>query len=331
MWPGLPVSNRFRPNVWCGVEGGCGDTVTITPSCTCAVQQLYNPPFSQWAQVFIHSAGDVGASVTGAAAGAGGCRHTKKQDGSEQSGHDMQTGCADPESVGRYAAQRALARLNARKISTQKVPVLFEAPLASGLLGAFVQAVSGGALYRKSSFLLDSIGQQVFPRHIQIREDPLIPGGMGSAPFDDEGVRVQARDVVSDGVVQGYFLSCYTARKLGMQSTGNAGGSHNLSMTSGLTRRQDDLTAMIRKMNRGLLLTEVMGQGVNYVTGDYSRGAFGYWIENGEIVHPVEEITIAANMKDMFRGIVAIGADTICRGTKSVGSILIDEMTIAGS
>ena len=259
------------------------------------------------------------------------------QQGDSMQRHDWYTSdrdprrLADPESVGRYAAQRALARLNARKISTQKVPVLFEAPLASGLLGAFVQAVSGGALYRKSSFLLDSIGQQVFPRHIQIREDPLIPGGMGSAPFDDEGVRVQARDVVSDGVVQGYFLSCYTARKLGMQSTGNAGGSHNLSMTSGLTRRQDDLTAMIRKMNRGLLLTEVMGQGVNYVTGDYSRGAFGYWIENGEIVHPVEEITIAANMKDMFRGIVAIGADTICRGTKSVGSILIDEMTIAGS
>jgi len=238
---------------------------------------------------------------------------------------------ADPEAVGRYAAHRALARLNARKVATQKVPVLFEAPLASGILGAFVQAVSGGALYRKSSFLLDSLGQQIFPSHIQIREDPLIPGAMGSTPFDDEGVRVRARDVVADGVVKGYFLSCYSARKLGMESTGNSGGSHNLFMTSSRTAASDDLNAMLRKMGRGLLLTEVMGQGVNYVTGDYSRGAFGYWVENGEIAYPVEEITIAANMKDMLNGIVAIGSDAICRGTKTVGSILIDEMTIAGN
>jgi PmbA protein len=238
---------------------------------------------------------------------------------------------ADPEAVGRYAAQRALARLHAKKVATQKVPVLFEAPLASGILGAFVQAVSGGALYRKSSFLLDSLGQQIFPSHIQIREDPLIPGAMGSTPFDDEGVRVRARDVVANGIVKGYFLSCYSARKLGMESTGNSGGSHNLLMTSSRTAASDDLNAMLRKMGRGLLLTEVMGQGVNYVTGDYSRGAFGYWVENGEIAYPVEEITIAANMKDMLKGIVAIGADAICRGTKTVGSILIDEMTIAGN
>lgn len=238
---------------------------------------------------------------------------------------------ADPEAVGRYAAQRALARLHAKKVATQKVPVLFEAPLASGILGAFVQAVSGGALYRKSSFLLESLGQQIFPSHIQIREDPLIPGAMGSTPFDDEGVRVLARDVVANGIVKGYFLSCYSARKLGMESTGNSGGSHNLLMTSSRTAASDDLNAMLRKMGRGLLLTEVMGQGVNYVTGDYSRGAFGYWVENGEIAYPVEEITIAANMKDMLKGIVAIGADAICRGTKTVGSILIDEMTIAGN
>ena len=238
---------------------------------------------------------------------------------------------ADPEAVGRYAAHRALARLHAKKVTTQKVPVLFEAPLASGILGAFVQAVSGGALYRKSSFLLDSLGQQIFPSHIQVREDPLIPGAMGSTPFDDEGVRVLARDVVANGVVKGYFLSCYSARKLGMESTGNSGGSHNLLMTSSRTAANDDLNVMLRKMGRGLLLTEVMGQGVNYVTGDYSRGAFGYWVENGEIAYPVEEITIAANMKDMLKGIVAIGSDAICRGTKTVGSILIDEMTIAGS
>lgn len=238
---------------------------------------------------------------------------------------------SDPEAVGRYAASRALARLGARKISTQRVPVLFEAPLASGLLGAFVQAVSGSALYRKTSFLVDSLGKEVFPRHIHIHENPLISGALGSAPFDDEGVRVQPRDVVKSGEVCGYFLSCYTARKLGMQSTGNAGGSHNLTMRSNLTVKKDDLTAMLRKMGRGLLLTEVMGQGVNYVTGDYSRGAFGYWVEGGEIQYPVEEITIASNMKEMFKGIVAIGSDEICRGTKTIGSVLVDEMTIAGS
>jgi PmbA protein len=237
---------------------------------------------------------------------------------------------SDPEAVGRYAASRALARLGARKIPTQRVPVLFEAPLASGIMGAFVQAVSGSALYRKTTFLVDSLGKSVFPKHIQIKEDPSIPGAMGSTPFDDEGVRVAARDVVKNGTVNGYFLSCYSARKLGMETTGNAGGSHNLAMTSTQTDPGDDLPAMIKKMGRGLLLTEVMGQGVNYVTGDYSRGAFGYWVENGQIQYPVEEITIASNMKDMFRGIVAVGADDICRGSKTVGSILIDEMTIAG-
>jgi PmbA protein len=193
-----------------------------------------------------------------------------------------------------------------------------------------VQAVSGSALYRKTTFLVDSLGKSVFPKHIQIKEDPSIPGAMGSTPFDDEGVRVAARDVVKNGTVNGYFLSCYSARKLGMETTGNAGGSHNLAMTSTQTDPGDDLPAMIKKMGRGLLLTEVMGQGVNYVTGDYSRGAFGYWVENGQIQYPVEEITIASNMKDMFRGIVAVGADDICRGSKTVGSILIDEMTIAG-
>jgi PmbA protein len=207
---------------------------------------------------------------------------------------------------------------------------LFEAPLAAGLLGAFVQAVSGGALYRKSSFLLDSLGQQVFPEHIQIREEPHIVGGVGASPFDDEGVKTQQRDVVKNGVVQGYFLSCYSARKLGMQTTGNAGGSHQLSITSTLTKRNDNFAAMLKKMGTGLLVTDLMGQGVNYVTGDYSRGASGYWVENGVIQYPVEEITIAGNMRDMLRQIVAIGADTLARGSKQTGSILIESMTIAG-
>jgi PmbA protein len=238
---------------------------------------------------------------------------------------------AKPEDIGRYAAERALARLNARKLNTRKCAVLFEAPLAAGLLGSFVQAVSGGALYRKSTFLLDSLGKQVFAPHIQIVEDPHIIGAVGSAPFDEEGVRTQRRDVVKDGVAQGYFLSTYSARKLGMQTTGNAGGSHNLSLTSTLTQPTDNFKAMLKKLDTGLLVTELMGQGVNYVTGDYSRGASGFWVEKGVIQYPVEEITIAGNMKNMFQQIIAIGADTIMRGTKQTGSILIENMTVAGS
>ena len=238
---------------------------------------------------------------------------------------------ASPEAVGRYAAERALSRLRARKIATTECPVLFESPMAAGLLGAFVQAVSGGALYRKSTFLLDSLGKRVFPAHLDIYEDPFVQGGKGSSPFDDEGVRVQARQVVERGRVMGYFLSSYTARKLGMRTTGNAGGSHNLVLQSRHTRRHDDLQAMIAKLGRGLLVTELMGQGVNYVTGDYSRGASGFWVENGQIAYPVHEITIAGNMKDMFKGIEAIGADTYNYGAKTVGSILINRMKVAGS
>ncbi|KRB88994.1 metalloprotease PmbA [Noviherbaspirillum sp. Root189] len=238
---------------------------------------------------------------------------------------------ARPEDVGRYAAERALARLNARKLDTRKCPVLFEAPLAAGLVGAFVQAISGGALYRKSTFLLDSLGKPVFASHIQALEDPHIIGGVGSSPFDEEGVKTFRRDVVKDGVVQGYFLSTYSARKLGLKTTGNAGGAHNLTFTSTLTRAEDNFEAMLKKLRTGLLVTELMGQGVNYVTGDYSRGASGYWVEDGVIQYPVEEITIAGNMKEMFQQIVAVGADTVVRGTKVTGSILIENMTVAGS
>jgi PmbA protein len=238
---------------------------------------------------------------------------------------------ASPEAVGRYAAERALARLNARKIATTECPVLFESPLAAGLLGGFVQAVSGGALYRKTTFLVDSLGRQVFPKHIDIFEDPLIIGGKGSAPFDDEGVKTVARQVVSAGCVKGYFLSTYSARKLGMRTTGNAGGSHNLYLTSRLTQDGDDLDAMLRKLGTGLFVTELMGQGVNYVTGDYSRGASGFWVENGQIAYPVEEITIAGNLKDMFQGIEAVGADVYGYGAKNVGSILVNRMKVAGS
>jgi len=212
---------------------------------------------------------------------------------------------ASPQAVGRYAAERALSRLKARKIATVECPVLFESPLAAGLLGAFVQAVSGGALYRKSTFLLDSLGKVVFPKHIDIYEDPFILGGKGSSPFDDEGVRVQARKVVEAGRVQGYFLSSYSA--------------------------SDDLDAMLQKLGTGLFVTELMGQGVNYVTGDYSRGASGFWVEKGRIAFPVHEITIAGNMKAMLKGIEAVGSDTYNYGAKTVGSVLINKMKVAGS
>lgn len=238
---------------------------------------------------------------------------------------------ASPQAVGRYAAERALSRLKARKVKTVECPVLFESPLAAGLLGSLVQATSGGALYRRSTFLLDSLGKSVLPSHIDVREDPFILRGKGSSPFDDEGVAVRARQVVDAGRLEGYFLSTYSARKLGMKTTGNAGGSHNLTLTSRLTQAGDDLEEMLRKLGTGLFVIELMGQGVNYVTGDYSRGASGFWVEQGRIVHPVEEITIAGNLKDMLMGIEAVGADAYNYGAKTTGSILINRMKVAGA
>lgn len=240
------------------------------------------------------------------------------------------TDLAAPAQVGRYAAERALSRLDARSVKTGHYPVLFEAPLAVGLLGALVQATSGGALYRKASFLVDALGKPVLADHLDVIENPYIPGGQGSAPFDAEGVRPQARRVVEGGDLTGYFLSTYTARKLGLATSGNAGGSHNLSLRSRATLAGDDLDALLRRMDTGLLVTELIGQGVNYVTGDYSRGAFGYWVQGGQIRHPVHGITIAGNLAEMFRQIVAVGADVYARGAKSTGSILLEQMSVAG-
>jgi PmbA protein len=238
---------------------------------------------------------------------------------------------ASPEVVGRYAAERALSRLKSRKVATAEVPVLFESTVAAGLLGGFVQGTSGGALYRKASFLQDCLGQAIWADHIDITEDPHERRGKGSAPFDDEGVRTTSRQVVRGGVVQGYFLSSYSARKLGMRTTGHAGGSQNLRLSSRLTQPGDHLEQMLRKLGRGLFVTELMGQGVNYVTGDYSRGAAGFWVEGGRIAYPVHEITIAGNLRDMLKGVVAVGADTYTLGAKTVGSVLIDRMKLAGS
>ena len=236
-----------------------------------------------------------------------------------------------PQQVGEIAAQRTVKRLNARKLPTGRYPVIYEAPLAIGLIGHLAQAISGGLLYRKSSFLLDSLGTELMPSHLTIHEDPFILGAMGSGTFDNEGVATTARDLLKDGILQGYLLSSYSARKLGMRTTGNAGGSHNLIMQSSLTQPEDSLAALLKKMDRGLLLTELIGRGVNYVTGDYSRGAFGYWVENGEIQYPVQEITIAGNLREMFQQIQAVGADQITRGAKTSGSVLIEQMAVAGA
>lgn len=233
---------------------------------------------------------------------------------------------AEPRALGRYAGERALARLGARKIATTQAPVLFEAPVAIGLIGHFISAVSGGNLYRKTSFLVDSLGKEVFSRLVTIDERPLEHKGMASSPFDEEGVATRERSIVRDGVVEGYFLGSYAARKLGMKSTGSAGGHHNLIVKS----EGPDFAGMLKKMARGLLVTELLGQGVNLVTGDYSRGAAGYWVENGVIAYPVEEITIAGNLKEMFKQIVAIGSDVVLRSGRSSGSILLERMTIAG-
>lgn len=236
-----------------------------------------------------------------------------------------------PEQVGRIAAQRTVSRLDARSIPTGRYPVLFEAPLATGLLASFVRANSGGALYRRASFLTAERGQEVFAPHISIVEQPHLRGALGSAPFDGEGVRTQARDVVAAGQLEGHFLSTYTARKLDLKTTGNAAGAHNLLLRSTLTRPEHDLDALIREMGRGLLVTELIGQGINMVTGDYSRGAFGYWVENGEIQYPVQEITIAGNLRDMFRQIALVGSDVLSRGGRQTGSLLIEQMAVAGS
>lgn len=231
--------------------------------------------------------------------------------------------------VGRIAAERTVRRLGARQIATMQVPVLFEASVAASLLGHLVGAVSGGSLYRKSSFLLDQIDKPVFSSHINISDVPDIPRGLASGSFDDEGVATQRRNIVENGVLRGYFLGTYSARKLGLSSTGNSGGNHNLILQpSG--QGDLDMTGLLKTMNRGLLVTELLGQGVNSITGDYSRGAAGFWVENGEIQYPVHEVTVAGNLRDMYKNIAAAGSDVLVQGSRQCGSILVDGMTVAG-
>lgn len=233
----------------------------------------------------------------------------------------------DIELTGRVAAQRAVGRLGARQLKTQKVPVIFQAEVARGLLGHLVRALSGGAQYRRSSFLLDKLGEVVFPEQFTIDERPHLKQAIGSAPFDSEGVMNSAHDIVRDGRIDRYILDSYAARRLNLQTTGNAGGVHNLYISHG----DRDLAALIKEMDRGVLVTEVMGQGVNIVTGDYSRGATGFWVENGEIQYPVEEFTLASNLQDMYRNLQQVGSDVDTRSSLCTGSWLISEMMIAGN
>lgn len=234
---------------------------------------------------------------------------------------------ASPAAVGRKAGERTVMRLGARQLSTRQAPVIFAADVARGLIGNFISAVNGSNLYRKSSFLVDHLGQPVFRPFMHIHEQPLLKKGLGSAPYDSEGVATCARDIVLDGVLQGYVLDSYAARKLGMETTGNAGGVHNLTVESG----SKDLACLLQEMDTGLLISEVIGFGVNILNGDYSRGVAGFWVEGGEIQYPVEEITVAGNLKDMFMGIVEVGADVDRRGNVRTGSVLIEQMTIAGA
>lgn len=229
--------------------------------------------------------------------------------------------------TGRIAGERTARRLGTRRLSTRQAPVVYAAEIASSLFGHFITAVSGSSLYRKSSFLLDQLGKPVFPASLRIHEQPLLKKGLGSAPYDSEGVATQARDLVRDGILQSYVLNSYSARKLGMETTGNGGGVRNLTIEPG----DKDLDQILHSMDTGLLVTELIGFGVNNVTGDYSRGAAGFWVEGGEIQYPVDEITVAGNLKDMFMNIVEVGNDVDLRGNTRSGSVLIEEMTIAGS
>jgi len=234
-----------------------------------------------------------------------------------------------PQTVGHEAARRTLRRLGSRQLSTRECPVLFEAPIASSLLSHFISAVRGSSLYRQASFLLDSLGKPLFADFVHLHEQPHLKGALGSAAFDGEGVATQARDLVRGGVLQGYVLDSYSARKLKMTTTGNAGGVHNLTLDPG--PESLDLGQLLKRLHTGLLVTELIGFGVNIVTGDYSRGAAGFWVENGEIRYPVEEITIAGNLRQMFRQLLAAGSDVDTRGNLRCGSILIENMTVAGN
>lgn len=293
---------------------------------------------SEGATVSTHTGREVYANSLGFLGDTLGSRHTMScvvlgtQDGAMQRDYwytsarypeDLEPG----ERIGRFAAQRTVRRLGARRISTRQCPVLFEAPVAVSLLGHLVGALRGSNLYRQASFLLDQLDKPVFSPGIRIHEQPRLPRGAGSTAYDNEGVATRDRDLVSDGILTGYVLDSYSARKLGLRTTGNAGGVHNLTLAPGPLGFED----LLREMDTGLLVTELIGHGVNTVTGDYSRGAAGFWVENGQIQHPVEEITIAGNLKEMYKQVARVGSDVDARGNLRSGSVLVEGVTVAGS
>ncbi len=292
---------------------------------------------SEGATVSTHDSVEVYGNTHGFLGDNGGTRHSiscavvGEQDGAMQRDYWYSTARApsdlEPaEQVGEHAARRTVRRLNARKLATRHCPVLYEAPIASSLISHFIAAVRGSNLYRKASFLLDHLGKPVFADHVRIHEQPHLPRAIGSAWFDHEGVATQPRDIVAGGILAGYVLDTYSGCKLGMDTTGNAGGVRNLTLDPGA----DGFEGLLRRMDTGLLVTELIGSGVNIVTGDYSRGAAGFWVERGEIAYPVEEITVASTLPGMFRGLVAVGSDVDTRGNIRTGSVLIDNMTVAG-
>lgn len=314
------------------------DAIALAQSCE-AVARGLDPRISNsdGASVDLHHGVSVLGNSLGFLGGYAGSRHSLScavlaaDEGGMQSDYSYST-ARDPleleqaERVGRQAAERALSRLGARKLTTRSAPAIYQAEEARGLLGHLISAVRGTAQYRRSSFLLEAIGEQLFPQWVQIREQPHLLKALGSAPFDGEGVATGPRDLVADGVLKGYVLDSYSARRLGMESTGNAGGVHNLTIAS----TGESFEQLLTKMGEGLLVTDLMGHGINGVTGDYSRGAAGFWVEGGEIAYPVEEITVAGNLKQMYRSLTAVGEDEDRRGSIRTGSWLLDEVTIAG-
>lgn len=314
------------------------DAIDLAKQCEASALEHNGISNSEGATVTRYSGYSLYANTHGFMQGAAGSRHSISCAVIAGTGTEMQrdywySAARNPdalesaEAVGAKAAARTLARVGARKINTERMPVLFSPEMARSLLGAFVSAVRGSAIYRQSSFLLDYKGKAVFQPFINITEQPHLLQALGSAAFDNEGVATQERDIICEGVLQEYVLDSYSARRLGLQTTGNAGGVRNLSIEAG-TKNQSEL---LQEMQRGLLLTEMMGHGINLVTGDYSRGAAGFWVENGEIQYPVEEITVAGNLLEMFQNIKAVGNDIDQRGNIRTGSLLVDGMTVAGA
>ncbi len=316
------------------------ESITVAQACEqAALEQDERIINSDGGSVSSHRSLRVYGNSHGFLAGYGGTRHSISCSVVAQNpGEDMMerdywyTAARDPQLmeeaavVGRQAAQRTVDRLGGRKVKSCQAPILFDASISGGLLGHLISAIRGGALYRKASFLHDHLGKSIFPEWISIHEQPHLKRASASAPFDSDGVATHSQNFITDGVLSSYVLDSYSARRLGMETTGNGGGVRNLRMSHGEQSREQ----LISEMGTGLLVTELMGQGINMVTGDYSRGASGFWIENGEIAHPVEEITIAGNLKEMFRQIVAVGSDIDLRGNVQTGSILVERMSIAG-